>query len=453
MPDDGAQAVADELSYDSVQSPTLEGELALGEESSGVLTAEQRFHAFDFALTERSDVRLYTLPALYQNVAVDTVLSVYKVGPRGYGSAITSSDDARHTVWSEVARTLDAGSYRVVVKGKTTGVRGAFRVGLDCPQRLGTARCVLGTTFREVRRGLTVKVDRERLVNDASQLTAVEGRQLVDALHASSHTDVTTPEEALAAVDANEVNVLDLWDASNAQALIAFEYGAGDNSYGRIYPPGSTSAVASIHDGDLEGCALRKGPGGKDCRATAACGEGFACAGISPVSGNGKCVSTTQPLVGVGDACTAEYSGQCKAGGLVCGGLTRGYGLCQPAWMKGSFSEWYGASIPDNRASGVSRVLDVHGLATVDVDVVLDAVIRHASTGQLRVTLTNPAGTEVTVFDGSTSGRDLHLSAPVLGFSGDESVNGSWTLKVVDAQRGTTGLLERWSLQITSRMD
>jgi hypothetical protein len=443
----------EELAYDSFTRPTLHGELQLGEDSSAVITDDERYHAFEFSLTERSDVRLYTLPALYGNDAVDTVAYLYKQGSRGFGSNIASSDNARNTMWSEIKRKLEPGQYRLVVKGKSGHVRGAFRVGFDCPQCLGTSRCVLGKTFGLVRRSLTVKVERERLVNDVVQLSADERLQLVDALHASSHTDVTTPEEALRRVDGNEVNVLHLWDATNARALVAFEYGAGDNSYGRIYPPASTSAVATIHDGDVVGCTLRPGKGGRDCRADAECGAGFTCGGISPVSRLGTCSTTTLSTAGVGMSCTAEDAGTCSAG-LVCGGLSHGpSGLCQPRWLQGSFSEWYGATIPDGNTAGVSRVLDVHGLGSVDVDVEIDLYVRHLATGQLRVTLTNPAGNELTVFEGTTNGKDLHVQAPVAGLSGDESVNGSWTLRVVDDKRGTIGTLERWGLRITSRWD
>jgi len=40
-----------------------------------------------------------------------------------------------------------------------------------------------------------------------------------------------------------------------------------------------------------------------------------------------------------------------------------------------------------------------------------------------------------------------------VGFSGDESVNGTWQLRVIDTRRGTVGTLERWSLVVGSRWD
>ncbi len=36
---------------------------------------------------------------------------------------------------------------------------------------------------------------------------------------------------------------------------------------------------------------------------------------------------------------------------------------------------------------------------------------------------------------------------------GDESVDGTWQLRVIDTRRGTVGTLERWSLTVGSRWD
>lgn len=443
-----------ESAYDTFANPT-EHQLEFGEDSLAVLTADERFHAFDFEISTRSDIRVWTLPAGNPSPAVDTVMYLYKQNGRGWGKSLASSDNARQTVFSEITRNLDVGSYRVLVKGKNANVRGAFRVGFDCPQCLVTSSCVFGKSFRDVRLGLTVKVEKERTidhVSQLSQLSEIEQRQLVDAMHASVHGDVTTAAEALERVDGNEVNLLHLWDATNARPFVAFEYGAGDNSFGRIYSLNSLDTVANIYDGELDSCIIGPGNGGRDCRASAECGGAYTCEGISEVTAIGKCVPTAS-IAGIGESCTADSSGLCGEG-LSCAGLTRSdVGFCQPEWMTQTFSEWQGASIPDNSASGVTRVLDVRGLATVDTDVSLNAVIRHNRPADLRVTLTNPEGTEVVVFDGATGGTDVHLDGPVKGFSGDESVNGSWTLKVVDRKRGTAGSIERWGLRIGSRWD
>ena len=42
---------------------------------------------------------------------------------------------------------------------------------------------------------------------------------------------------------------------------------------------------------------------------------------------------------------------------------------------------------------------------------------------------------------------------PAVSADGDESVNGTWQLRVIDTRRGTVGTLKRWSLVVGSRWD
>ena len=50
-------------------------------------------------------------------------------------------------------------------------------------------------------------------------------------------------------------------------------------------------------------------------------------------------------------------------------------------------------------------------------------------------------------------GHTLVIDRPVIGFSGDESVNGEWTLRVADRATGKVGTLLGWQLTVTSRWD
>ena len=82
----------------------------------------------------------------------------------------------------------------------------------------------------------------------------------------------------------------------------------------------------------------------------------------------------------------------------------------------------------------------------------MDLWVIHPDATQLRITLTNPAGAEVTVFDGEAS-EVFWQRHPVLGFSGDEMVNGEWTLRIVDDVAGDEGTLDHWTLRLRSRFD
>jgi hypothetical protein len=82
--------------------------------------------------------------------------------------------------------------------------------------------------------------------------------------------------EAFAAVDQGEIAFTELWDASARRAFSAYEYGAGDNSYGAIFVHGTTTLAASIGDGDLSGCQSFWGAERRRCDADADCESGAA---------------------------------------------------------------------------------------------------------------------------------------------------------------------------------
>ncbi len=115
-------------------------------------------------------------------------------------------------------------------------------------------------------------------------------------------------------------------------------------------------------------------------------------------------------------------------------------------------------AIPARELVGLVSTINVAGSFTLaEVDVALN--IAHDDIGELRVVLHSPAGTEVTLHDGSSAGTSgIHtvyddLTAPEGGtmgsFAGEDSA-GDWTLTVYDDQSGTIepGTLEEWSLRL-----
>jgi hypothetical protein len=98
----------------------------------------------------------------------------------------------------------------------------------------------------------------------------------------------------------------------------------------------------------------------------------------------------------------------------------------------------------------LTRELAVSGLASADTDVWLTGTLIGEPGGRLRITLENPSENEVLIFEGDFEGWH-DLAGPVVrGFSGDESVNGTWILRVVGAEGAT---LEGWRLTVGSRWD
>jgi hypothetical protein len=66
-----------------------------------------------------------------------------------------------------------------------------------------------------------------------------------------SNAAVSTVAGAFASVDQGEVNIVSLVHTASGRRFTAFEFGAGDNSYGAIFTDGTTQLTAAIHDGDL----------------------------------------------------------------------------------------------------------------------------------------------------------------------------------------------------------
>lgn len=318
--------------------------------------------------------------------------------------------------------------------------------------------CVFGDHYRDLwRKPGAVVVVWERTLTSPEGLSALEREQVLEAVRATAYDDVATVEEAFEVVDYGEVNQAELWDASARRAFTVYEVGAGDNSFGAFFDHGQTTVAAQILDGDIGACTATWGPERRQCDGTLTCDEGLRCEGTPWEYPLGRCLDPTRDdHPANGTECLAADA--CPSGsGLVCAGAATGWGLCLPGWMKGRFVLAPEAAIPDGptAAGGGLRVpFVVYGLATVSMDVVVDLHISHPRISDLRVTLTNPAETASVLFDGSREGRQLVLRGEVArGFPGDESVNGSWVLEVVDTRAGDVGVLYDFALTLTTRWD
>ena len=444
--------------FDSFASPTDRGELTLGEAADGELTRREQYLAWTFTLDADADVTLRTEPAAGGR-SVDTVLYLYREGARGWGRYIARNDDAGGTLFSSISRRLGAGRYRALVKGYDSRVRGPFVLASECAGEgcpTPPVMCLFGATYRELLASTAFEGELSTRVTPGVTVTPERAAQIVRAVQVT-YTDVTDLASALAAVDGDEVNVTVLRHRVSAERFTAIEYGAGDNSYGAILRGESTRVEAEIRDGDLYACTFTVIADGSlegELCHTGECATGLFCAGMDPVEGIGRCAPEGR-VEGEGASCTHALA--CPSEQLVCAGLSRGdEGICVQRWMQGSFSNPGPWSIPDGDPNGLAVELTARGLATVDMDVWMSGLVNHPSPEQLLITLTNPATSEAVIFDGARETADagyLELDNVVARYSGDESVNGVWTLRVVDRVSGGVGTLERWSLTITSRWD
>ena len=110
-------------------------------------------------------------------------------------------------------------------------------------------------------------------------------------------------------------------------------------------------------------------------------------------------------------------------------------------------------AIPDNDPAGVSAGIDVaEGGALKAISVWLD--ITHTWVGDLKVALSAPSGTTVTLHDRSGGSQDNLIRtydvaglAALQAFNGEE-VQGRWTLSVADLAGRDVGKLNRWGFEI-----
>ncbi len=110
-------------------------------------------------------------------------------------------------------------------------------------------------------------------------------------------------------------------------------------------------------------------------------------------------------------------------------------------------------AIPDNAPNGISSTINISSTDLIGgVKVGVD--ITHSYIGDLKLTLSSPEQTTVTLHDrwGASENDlvkfyDLQNTAELAQFR-NQSINGDWTLHVSDHANKDEGLLNRWSLEI-----
>ena len=263
---------------DSHLRPTNHGDLAFETDAHSVLTDAERYHAWEFELSGDAEITAVTSYSLLGQRKTDTVLYLYRetpTSPTGWGPYIARNDDYDGKVYSRIIKQLGAGRYRALVKGFATTTRGKFKLTVKCngPGCVPAvaSECLFGDTYNDIPGVGALEVSTTNAYTSPAGMTELDRRRVVLAVQQSSHTDVTTAEQAFARVDQSTINVMRLWEPAASRNWVAFEYGAGDNSYGAIFDGRSDRIVASIHDGDLLDCAVvaetcRIGPTYSDIR-------------------------------------------------------------------------------------------------------------------------------------------------------------------------------------------
>ena len=147
------------------------------------------------------------------------------------------------------------------------------------------------------------------------------------------------------------------------------------------------------------------------------------------------------------EACASDAD--CSGG--ICAGLSFGSGLCQPAWMRGTWSmpESGQLSVPLPQGGAWHRVVvRVMGQASVPMDAWVSLFVDGVPASRVEWRLANGYGTTSSLM------RVGQFGVPVpVGVPGDEQVNADWVLEVRDLGRGAPGVFRGARLSFTSRWD
>ncbi|MBK7073225.1 MAG: hypothetical protein IPH44_13065 [Myxococcales bacterium] len=124
-----------------------------------------------------------------------------------------------------------------------------------CTPRAQT--CALGADWSATRASADFTRISANVVTSAGQLTGADATDALAAIRVA-YADATSLADGLTRIDGRTLNVVDLRHAATGTTVRAFEYGAGDNSYGAIFKAGTTERLASIVDLTYYDCAFAR---------------------------------------------------------------------------------------------------------------------------------------------------------------------------------------------------
>ena len=152
---------------------------------------------------------------------------------------------------------------------------------------------------------------------------------------------------------------------------------------------------------------------------------------------------------GTSESCRADAA--CGAGGICAGLSTSQEGLCQPAWMRGTYSMPASGQLSAPLPQGGAwhrLVVRVTGQSTVPMDAWVQVLADGIDPSRVEWRLSNSTGTTSTTVRGTPFGAHVPVNVP-----GDESIHGEWNLEIRDIGSGPPGSLRGARLSLTSRWD
>jgi cysteine-rich repeat protein len=220
----------------------------------------------------------------------------------------------------------------------------------------------------------------------------------------------------------------------------------GDGVLGNIETCDDGNVVSE--DGCSETCQI-EAQCTEGCTNSEECPAGETCVGRphSVEGATGQCEDVSVEPPGSWDLCSLTEP--CNAG-LVCMGVYLwGEGYCLAEWFAKDFHHYDDQEIPDD-GSVLSSPVVACGLASVPVDILVTLHLDHPRTEDLVIELEDPNEQKGIVLENEVWEPGQQV---VRVGSGDDAVNGEWTLHVRDTVSGESGRLLGWSVYLVSRWD
>lgn len=150
---------------------------------------------------------------------------------------------------------------------------------------------------------------------------------------------------------------------------------------------------------------------------------------------------------------TFTFNNKAQAGDKTVSAVSFTLGTGTPLGVNLSASP--GIAVPDANSNGATSTIVVSGTGSlVTANFAVDVHVTHPNIGDLRVILTSPAGNSLWLHNRSGGTADNLVGTypttltPVSPFDQiiGQSLDGTWSLKVVDYTAGNTGVLDSWGI-------
>ncbi len=249
---------------DSWSRPSFQGTLFEDTWQYGELIPEisDRNIAYQFSVDDAAFIKVTTRSApVPEDDRTLTRSVVYLYQQTNSGTYRRIAKTAAGDDFGVLMRSIEGGTYRVLVKGVADDDAGEFMIKLSC-SGAGCAdepQCLFEAGFydlAESKAGAITSSGYDKITSQ-STLFPNEGERIVAAVNVSN-PNVSTLAQAWDSVDLGEINRAFFNDRLAARGFSAYEYGAGDNSFGAIFDE-RNQVVASIWDGDLGDCTVFAG--------------------------------------------------------------------------------------------------------------------------------------------------------------------------------------------------